>query len=298
MKVPVAARAAQGPGAAPAPPSAVAGRLLVVGCARAGTTLLQSLLAAYPAVRSFPETAVFGRLLGKTPLPGETRPDTVHRRTQVGYRHVVALLDSLGRRDLECILPMRSRSIGQFVDGFIAVLDRLTLDHDRSWWVEKTPENLAFVPQLLELVPGAKVINVLRDGRQNVASLYDMACRFPDRWWVRFRDLDRAIAQWNNCARRTRSLLARPDVLLVRHERLRSDTEAVLQQACAFVGLPFTRDMLERRADAARHLVTVREPWKADVLAPLRPAIEDKFSRLFDAEQRAYIEARLEPIDF
>src|SRR5271169_5376629 len=132
----------------------IAGRLFVVGCARSGTTLLQSLLAAHPAVLSFPETAVFSHLLSPV-VPGQTRQITVHRRTQLCYRQVMALLKDLGRRDLEQLLPIRSQSIGQFVDGFVRVLDRLTLDRGKSWWVEKTPGNICFVPEILALVPGA-----------------------------------------------------------------------------------------------------------------------------------------------
>src|SRR5271165_5902703 len=93
---------------------AMAGRLFIVGCARSGTTLLQSLLAAHPTVLSFPETVVFSHLLSEF-VPGETRKITPHRRTQLSYRRVTALLDVLGRRDLEQILPIRSQSIGQFV---------------------------------------------------------------------------------------------------------------------------------------------------------------------------------------
>src|SRR5271167_4804558 len=62
----------------------IAGRLFVVGCPRSGTTLLQSLLAAHPSVHSFPETAVFGRLLKTNIMPDGTFP-TVHLRTQLGY---------------------------------------------------------------------------------------------------------------------------------------------------------------------------------------------------------------------
>jgi hypothetical protein len=276
----------------------IAGRLFVIGCPRSGTTLLQSLLAAHPALLSFPETAVFGRLLSKNAMPGETRPDTIHRRTQLGYRHAVAVLDGMGRRDLEYILPMRSQSIGQFVDGFIAVLDRLTLDRGKSWWAEKTPENIHVATKILGLVPGAKFINILREGRQNVAALYDMALQYPDRWWVRFRDLDRAIEVWNRCARQARLLRGVPEVLLIRHARLLSDTEATMQDVCRFAGLPFTRQMIDCRVESARALITAREPWKAEVLTPIRPPIEDKFERLFDAERQAYVEARLERIDF
>lgn len=274
---------------------AIAGRLFVVGCARSGTTLLQSLLAAHPAVLSFPETVIFSHLLSEV-VPGETRKITLHRRTQLSYRRVTALLEVLGRRDLEQMLPIRSQSIGQFVDGFVGVLDRLTLDQGKSWWVEKTPANICFVPEILALVPGAKFIIILRDGRQNVAALYDNARKYPR--WAHYRDLDLAIGLWNTCARHTRRLLDMPEVLLIRHERLLPDTEAVVQEVCRFAGLPFDRHMIDGRAEAARAVIMANEPWKADVLKPIRSAIEDKFDRLFDAEQKTYIEARLEPIDF
>lgn len=271
--------------------------MFVVGCARSGTTLLQSLLAAHPAVLSFPETAVFGRLFSAEVMPGHTRPATIHRRTQLGYRHALVLLDSVGRRDLEPILPIRSKSISQFVDGFVAVLDRLALDQGKSSWVEKTPENLGFVRDIRELVPGAKFVAMLRDGRQNVAALYDMACRYPSRWWAMYRDLDAAIEEWNRCARDMRQLLGMPDVLLIHHERLRSETEAVAQQICHFFNLCFSRRMIDSRTAAARSVITVREPWKAEVWGPIKPATDDKYERLFDASQKAYIEARLEQFD-
>jgi hypothetical protein len=90
----------------------------------------------------------------------------------MAYRRATALLDALGRRELERILPIRSESTGEFAAGFVGVLDRLALDQGKSSWVEKTPENIRFIPEILELVPGAKFVNILRDRRQNVAALY------------------------------------------------------------------------------------------------------------------------------
>ncbi len=275
----------------------IAGRLFVVGCPRSGTTLLQSLLAAHPSVLSFPETAVFGRLLKTNVMPDGTCL-TVDLRMQLGYLQAMALLEDLGRLDLQQILPIRSQSIAQFVDGLVGVFDRLTLDKGKSWWVEKTPENMLYVPEILELVPGARFVSVLRDGRQNVAALYEMACKYPDLWWAKFRDLDWAIRVWNRAATHTRLLLGMPEVVVIRHERLLSDTEAVAREVCRFAGLPFSRRMLDCRAEAASNIITAHEPWKADVLGPIRPAVEDKFERLFDAKQQAYIEARLERVDF
>jgi hypothetical protein len=56
--------------------------------------------------------------------------------------------------------------------------------------------------------------------------------------------------------------------------------------------------MIDRRAEAAAAVIRGAESWKADVLKPIRAAAEDKFDRLFDAEQKAYVESRLERIDF
>jgi hypothetical protein len=284
------------------------GRLFIIGCARSGTTLLQSFLAAHPAVLSFPETAVFGRLFyNEVARPGSStysifldndqRHKTLHRRTQLAYRRAVALLGMFGRRDLEMLLPIRSRSVAEFAAGFVQALDRLALDSGKSLWLEKTPENIRYVPEILNVVPGARFINILRDGRQNVAAMHDMSRKYADRWWIRYRDIDEAIEQWNQCARLTRRLLEVPEVLLIRHERLRADPEPVLREVCRFAGLEFAPRMIERRVEGAQAVVTEREPWKADVFNQVR-AIDDRFNDVFDAAQRAYVEARLERIDF
>jgi hypothetical protein len=55
--------------------------------------------------------------------------------------------------------------------------------------------------------------------------------------------------------------------------------------------------MIERRLEGAKGVVTGREPWKADVFNELR-IVDDRFNEVFDATQRAYVESRLERIDF
>jgi hypothetical protein len=282
----------------PAPAAgAIEGRLFVVGCSRSGTTLLQSFLAAHPAVLSFPETAVFGRLLW-TDAEAAGTLNTVHQRTRLAYRRVSKLLDRLGRRELEDLLPIRSKSNEEFTRGFVAVLDRLTLDRGKAWWVEKTPENIRYVSEIGRLVPGARFVNILRDGRETVASLYALALEYPDKFWTRFLDVDLAIEHWNVSLRHTRELIGAPGVMLVRYERLLAEPEPVLREICAFAGLRFSREMLDRRSEVAPTLILDFETWKTRVLGAVPASSESRFEELFDAAQRAYIESRLEPIDF
>jgi hypothetical protein len=294
----IAAGEGSSPTGLPAPAAgAIEGRVFVVGCSRSGTTLLQSFLAAHPAVLSFPETAVFGRLLWTDTEAGGAL-NTVHQRTRLAYRGASKLLDRLGRRELEGLLPIRSRSAEDFARGFIAVLDRLTLDRGKAWWVEKTPENIRYVPEIGRLVPGARFVNILRDGRETVASLYGLALEYPDKFWTKFLDVDLAIEHWNVSLRHTRELIGVPGVMLVRYERLLAETESVLREICAFAGLRFSRDMLDRRSEVAPALILDFETWKTRVLGAVPASSESRFDQLFDAAQKAHIESRLEPIDF
>jgi hypothetical protein len=282
-----------------APPArAINARLFVIGCARSGTTLLQSFLAAHPQVLSFPETAVFSRLF-VAPLAGDASANMPAGRIAAARERASTFLDAVGRRELTELLAGPDASIAEFARSFVDVLDRLALDGGKQGWTEKTPKHLALVPEIRQLVPGARFILVLRDGRQNVASLYDAARRYPNVWWpAGLDDLDQAIQRWNQSARRARQLRGDADVLLVRYEKLISHTVAVLQEICAFAGLSFKRDMVERRAEVAREVVGPGEPWKAGVFETVQPAGNDKFDRLFTTLQKAYIEARLERIDF
>jgi sulfotransferase family protein len=174
--------------------------LFVVGCARSGSTLLQTFLAAHPAIFSFPETAVFARLFGAPSLAAPPANDT-GVRIEASYARTTALLDAMGRGDLDRILAASP-------------------------------------------------------------------------------DLDVGINRWSDSARCTRARRDAPQLLLVRYGKLVSDTAAVLRETCRFIGLPFRQEMTERRAEGARALVTMAEPWKTDVFGPVRPQPDDKFDRL------------------
>lgn len=272
-------------------------RLFVVGCPRSGTTLLQSFLGAHPAIQAFPETAVFARLLIASPRPDRAASEA--SRVNAARERATAFFRSVGRRDLgEWLARLDGDSATGFARAFVSALDALALDRGKIAWTEKTPRHLLVVPDIRNLVPEARFLVILREGEQNVASLYQAARDHPNVWWPQGRsDLDEAINRWNTFLNHAQALRGAIDVRIVRYERLVSETKATLEQICAFAELPYSPEMVERRSEAAREVVTAIEPWKAGVLGPLR-ADDDKFERVFSAEQRAYIQARLQPIDF
>jgi hypothetical protein len=240
---------------------------------------------------------VFARLL--TAPQRANRVSSEGSRVQAARERAISFLEAIGRPEVaELLAPRDGGSVPGFARSFVSVLDRLALDRGRIAWAEKTPKHLLVVPEIRNLVPEARFIVIVRDGLQNVASLYEAARNHPNVWWAQGRsDVDEAIKRWNTFLAHARAIRRATDVRIVRYERLISETASTLHELCAFAELPYSREMAEHRSEAARTVVTAVEPWKAGVLGPLRPD-EDKFARVFSAEQKAYIEARLEPIDF
>lgn len=109
-------------------------------------------------------------------------------------------------------------------------------------WVDHTPNNIRHICDLLELCPDAKFIHLVRDGRAIAASVLPLDWGPNDvlsagKWWV-----DQV---GHGCAAELRF----PDrVVRVRYEDLVSDPEMTLGRICEFVGLRFSRRMVDANA--------------------------------------------------
>ena len=107
-------------------------------------------------------------------------------------------------------------------------------------WGDKRPLYLNYVPLLLTLFPDAQIVNIVRDGRDCVASLK----RMP--WWKTgsISAISRWVQSMNMGARARKSL--RPDQYYeFKYEDLVSDPRGELEKLCAFLGEEFHEAMLE-----------------------------------------------------
>lgn len=265
-------------------------RVFLLGCPRSGTTLLQTMLAAHPQVVSFPESHFFRSLLRRQRVlrfAGLASPEAGAR--------LAGFVEELRRPDLQALLPGTAIRAEPHVRAFLAVLDRLATEKGASVWVEKTPGHLRHLRWIEHYVPGARFVHVVRNGRDVVASLYDVSQTNP-RVWGGFRSLELCAERWIEDVEISCRCVGRPLHTIVRYERLVSEPEAELRAICAFLGLEFDEAMLERRADAAQALLLPGETWKEGARGPVQPP-ERKFARLLDAAQREYIERRLGCVD-
>jgi hypothetical protein len=127
--------------------------------------------------------------------------------------------------------------------------------HGKARWGDKTPHYVHHVDLLLELWPAARVVVLVRDGRDVALSLRRMPFG-PNNAW--------AAAQW--WARGIRAGEAARErhpasVRIVRYEDLASAPSTHVPPLCEFLGLRYAEDMLAlERADRGR-IVADQAAW-------------------------------------
>lgn len=267
--------------------------LFLVGCPRSGTTLLQSLLAAHSQVVSFPESKFFQYLV----------PEYEPKRYRIGLasRRLRPMLErffqEIGYPEMERRLPRVPLFMGQYTRLFIKLLNDITQAQGKGLWLEKTPEHLHYLDYIEKFVPSARIIHIVRNGADVVASVYEMTQKYPDSWWGKtYTDLDCCIDQWMQKLEISRRYLAKPNHSLVRYERLVENPRQVLQELCQFLEIEFEESMLHKYGGVAQGLIRPRETWKAATSGAIQNANGTKFARVFNQTQQQYILERLSKV--
>jgi hypothetical protein len=218
---------------------------IIVGVARSGTTLFRLMLDAHPALAIPPET---GFLLAsfEAGLAGED-PRAAFFRAVTGYppdapawgdHHIPA--ESFRRR-LREIEPF------SVAEGFRLFYRMYAERFGKPRYGDKTPMYAPHLAYLEGLLPEARFLHLIRDGRDVVASL-------GRQWFSPGPDIESQAAYWRYqvAAARRQGALCR-HYLEVRYEDLVRRPAAELRRVCAFLDLEFHPDMLRYHE---------RAPWR------------------------------------
>jgi len=205
--------------------------IFIVGCARSGTTLLRDLLRAHPRL-TFPIESHFIPAFGKAygdPRSAREAIRLARRILNFGWVRPWGL--PLAPEDFtDC------RSYRQVVCRLFEAWAR---QENKPRWGDKTPRYVLWIPELVALFPGAKIIHIYRDGRD--VALSWLAARFGP------VNLYMAAGGWKRRVRRGRqagAALPKSSYLEVQYEQLLQQPRHVMERVCAFIGEPFDEAVL------------------------------------------------------
>jgi len=221
--------------------------LILGGCPRSGTTLAQLLLHATGLVDTANETHILSQIVG----PSMRR-----------YR-MFKLQKVEGRRDVG---PHLVFAEGEFGDFFRTIVDSTIARMRESGRnapliCEKTPENILFWPELTELLPGARFVEIVRDPRSVYASTKAAAEKWAGSWanttagqfarrWVGFIRMGSALEESSVASTR------------VRYERLVAKGSGYVQSVLAELGIPLSSEAVRLARNATRIQTIKQNPSK------------------------------------
>jgi len=208
------------------------GPILIVGQFRSGTTWVYDVLTSHPEAAGAFESWIFTRNQGVAGLLGEGH-----------FKHDVGLF---GREYRLGQLVTRERlveDVRQLSAGWLAE----ALEPHHRFLVEKTPLHYATLPSIAELFPQARIIHVLRDGRDVVVSGL-AAARSWGRGYFQPLPVATGAARWETAVRTARAEGARLGLpfMEIRYEELRASPGDGIRRLLEFCGMPHDDELVER----------------------------------------------------
>jgi hypothetical protein len=193
--------------------------IFIGGSPRSGTTLVQNILDSHPDVLGGPEFLHLPDIL------------ELRRKLKISVdKEWISLI--CGHADVD------ARIATLIADLLLPFADR----HGARVLSEKTPENVLVFPDLVDLLPGVKLVHVVRDPRATVASLLDVADRaraMGEAPAPFAASLDAAITQVRRCLESGfRAAERAPEsVFTIVYEQLVAEHERIARELCSFIGL-------------------------------------------------------------
>jgi hypothetical protein len=209
----------------------------VVGVGRSGTTLLRLMLDAHPELAVPPETHFIPRLFKALDADASAADAVEFLRTKRRWPAFGVEPGALRER-IEVTGEVTPTTVTR------AFFELYAESRGKPRWGDKTPPYVARMPRVQKVVPEARFVHLIRDGRAVSRSL-SRAHFGPD-------TLAGAAGQWARRVDRAQRTAAKLDHYLeVRYEELVADPEPVLRRICDFAELAWDPAMLAYHDDAA-----------------------------------------------
>ncbi|MBD3288830.1 hypothetical protein GF337_08520 [candidate division KSB1 bacterium] len=235
--------------------------IFVVGNSRSGTTMMGRIIGMHPKVFTFGELHFFGQLWSATDkdrsLSGEQALNLLKRLFTIqrdGYlrqgnprrfkEEARTVLDSIEQRE-----SMRS------LDVFRAFLDYETRRNSKTIPCDQTPRNVYYIGDILELIPEARIVNMVRDPRDVLLSQKKkwkrrflggkyIPLQEAFRAWVNYHPIT-ISKMWNAAINSADKYRDHQRIFQLRFEDLINRPEESIHSVVDFLGLQFSENMLE-----------------------------------------------------
>lgn len=231
--------------------------IFLVGCPRSGTTLLASRINLHSQISVTPESHFFEILNRKAFFKILKYPITEKKlRAFFSLKRIKDFgieyddfVDKFKKTEQTCF------------DVFDILMQLYLSKSKKNYWCEKTPQNLRYLKNIYDFYPTAKIICIIRDGRDVALSL----SRAP---W-RERNLGIPCLEWNDYARDffdAQTHYSEKNFFSLKFEDLIQTPEKELRKLCRFLEIDFEAEMLNPPKTIPDLVPAWEMDWKGNVV--------------------------------
>lgn len=258
----------------------------IVGFQRSGTTLLRVMLDSHPDVAiPLDVVGLWSRYEPRLPEYGDLADDGNLRRL------VRDLLDEerirLWESDLDEDAILECLNGRRYPDVIAAFYRAYAASRGKRRWGDKDPGNMRRLDRVLEWFPSARIVHIVRDGRD--------ACLSHTRQSFGFDDVLPCADAWREqvwWVRRIGRILGAGRYHELRYEDLVREPESELRKACVFLGLEFRDEMLRYHEHIDRSVPeSKRHIWPL-IDRPVQPSAAGRWRREMSPSLRVCFEKR------
>jgi len=234
-------------------------KIFVLGYGRSGTTMMGRILGNHPDVYMFRELNFFEKLWDRKherPLSVAEASDLAARLICIN-RHGYGILkdhaeyQEKGRIIVDGIAENTLTPIGVYE----TFLRHTASENGKSIPCEQTPGYVFYLDEILELFPEAKIINMIRDPRDVLASrkkkwrqyglrIEPVPLHRTIRTWVHYHPISSSFL-WKSAVKAAQPYIDDGLVHQVKFEDLLSSPEEEIQKVCDFIGITYLDTMLK-----------------------------------------------------
>jgi LPS sulfotransferase NodH len=223
----------------------------IVGVGRSGTTLLRLMLDAHPEMCIPPET-------GFIPAASKSSCDATDPRSELVK--VITKFETWPDFNLspDAFYHAVKSEPSEPSAGIRAFYRLYAARFAKRRWGDKTPVYSGQMPQIEAVLPEARFIHVIRDGR-------DVALSVRPLWFAPGKDIRTIARDWKNRIEEARYLSRNcRHYLEIHYENLVRQTESELRKICAFIELDYHPQMLGYFEGARKRLDEITARYRSD----------------------------------
>lgn len=230
-------------------------RIFIVGIARSGTTLLQSMIGGHSEIATFPETHFFS---GSIPKQKWLR--AFHKITPEHQNQIKQFFQEINLQNCFEDYTSGARNMNEWVNYLIGLMDNIANEENQEVWLEKTPMHLHYIDLISKNSNNCYFIHMVREPMSNIAALYDVSKKHPEAF--KQASLEKAIKRYKQEIAISQQFVGKENHLHVHYETLVKAPQKMIKEAFEFVGLA-PEDVLDFSKNV-NDIVAKDESWKAN----------------------------------